>query len=124
MGEAYRAGALGQGEWVMEQLPDNCHHCGAPLLLKNLYVDDGCPCNSGRGVNLAPRECRVCLTANCVKPGHRLMALFGPNVGLKDEEKVPETLRTADLTKLTEEDFEPPKPLEPAPKKKRGLTGD
>lgn len=57
-------------------IPDKCQACGKPLLLENLFVDDGCPCNSARGVNFEPYKCQVCHTSNCVKPGHRLKYLF------------------------------------------------
>lgn len=58
-------------------IPEKCNACGKPLLLENLYVDDGCPCNTPRGVNFKPAPCPTCKTDNCVKPGHRLPALFG-----------------------------------------------
>lgn len=58
-------------------IPEKCNACGKALLLENLYVDDGCPCNSRRGVNFTPWECRLCRVDHCVKPGHRLMSLFG-----------------------------------------------
>jgi hypothetical protein len=58
-------------------LPDNCNACGKPVLLSNLFVDDGCPCNSPRGVNFKPRPCALCRHDYCVKPGHHIEALFG-----------------------------------------------
>lgn len=58
-------------------IPGSCKGCGLPLLLENLYTDDGCPCNSRRGINFKPMPCSICRTDNCVKPGHRLPALFG-----------------------------------------------
>lgn len=58
-------------------IPTKCNGCGAPLLLEHLYVDDGCPCNTPRGVNFKPMACPTCKTDNCVKPGHRLPLLFG-----------------------------------------------
>lgn len=58
-------------------IPERCNACGRPLLLEYLYVDDGCPCNSVRGVNFEPATCAACRADNCVKPGHRLAALFG-----------------------------------------------
>lgn len=63
-------------------LPEKCNFCGAPLLLENLFVDDGCPCNSPRGINLTPQPCAACCSEDCVKPGHRLTALFGPEVAI------------------------------------------
>jgi len=54
-----------------------CHGCGKPLLMENLFVDDGCPCNTPRGVNLTPKPCAICQTDDCVKPGHRITELFG-----------------------------------------------
>jgi hypothetical protein len=54
-------------------IPRKCNGCSKPLLLENLFFDDGCPCNSGRGINFAPRSCSICRVHNCVKPGHRLM---------------------------------------------------
>ena len=35
-------------------IPKKCNGCGRPLLLENLDGDDGCPCNTPRGVN-SPR---------------------------------------------------------------------
>ena len=68
-------------------IPEKCNGCGKPLLLENLYCDDGCPCNTPRGVNFTPEPCSICgtgilielLGAGCVKPGHRLAKLFGGN---------------------------------------------
>lgn len=54
--------------------PPACRACGQPLLLQNAYVDDGCPCNSPRGVNVAPGNCRICRDSDCVKPAHRVIA--------------------------------------------------
>lgn len=63
----------------------SCHGCGKLLLMENLFVDDGCPCNSARGVNMTPKPCSLCRTDDCVKPGHRIAELFGhtvhPNCG-------------------------------------------
>lgn len=56
-------------------IPKNCNGCGTPLLLENLYVDDGCPCNSPREINFKARPCSIC-DANCVKPGHHLTYLY------------------------------------------------
>lgn len=53
-------------------IPEKCNACGRPLLLVNLFVDDGCPCNSPRGVNFTPQPCGVCKTDNCVKIAHRV----------------------------------------------------
>jgi len=50
-------------------IPTQCNGCGKPLFLENLYVDDGCPCNTPRGVNFKPAPCPTCKTDNCVKPG-------------------------------------------------------
>ena len=58
-------------------IPRNCTACGELLLLENLYVDDGCPCNSARGVNFKPQPCDLCRLDCCVKPGHRIPQLFG-----------------------------------------------
>ena len=60
-----------------EGLWPSCHGCGKALLMENLFCDDGCPCNSARGINLTPKPCSYCGTDNCVKPGHRLAELFG-----------------------------------------------
>jgi hypothetical protein len=65
-------------------IPEKCNGCGKPLLLENLYCDDGCPCNTPRGVNFTPKPCAICdtvivlelLGAGCVKPGHRLAELY------------------------------------------------
>lgn len=54
-----------------------CRACGKSLRLENLFVDDGCPCNSPRGVNLTPQPCALCKTEHCVKPGHRIEAIWG-----------------------------------------------
>lgn len=53
-------------------LPKECNACGQTLLLKHLLVDDGCPCNSPRGVNMTPQHCDLCRTDNCVKPAHHI----------------------------------------------------
>lgn len=53
-----------------------CNGCGKPLLLENIYVDDGCPCNTKRGINFEPRHCSICGTENCVKPAHHLSNIF------------------------------------------------
>jgi hypothetical protein len=66
---------------VNANIPEACNYCHHPLLLENLFVDDGCPCNSGMGVNFMPSPCVACGTQDCVKPGHRLAALFGDFVG-------------------------------------------
>jgi len=57
-------------------IPEKCKGCGAPLLLENLFTDDGCPCNTPRGINFKPKPCKLCQVDNCVKPGHRLYELF------------------------------------------------
>jgi hypothetical protein len=62
---------------VNPNIPEKCKSCGQPLLLENLYCDDGCPCNAPRGINFRPRPCGLCKVDTCVKPGHRLVALFG-----------------------------------------------
>lgn len=54
-----------------------CNACGKPLLIANLLVCDGCPCNSANGVNFPPRACGHCRTDDCTRPGHRLELLFG-----------------------------------------------
>lgn len=59
------------------RLPALCNGCNQLLLLENLYVDDGCPCNTRRGVNLAPQKCAACKVDDCVKPGHRLPEIYG-----------------------------------------------
>jgi hypothetical protein len=61
-------------------IPAKCNGCGNPLLLENLFVDDGCPCNTPRGVNFKPAPCAC--GDECVKPGHRLVALFGEHVAV------------------------------------------
>ena len=57
-------------------VPEKCSVCLQPLLLKNLFVDDGCPCNSPRGINFKPGPCKHCKTDDCVKPGHRIPTLW------------------------------------------------
>lgn len=56
---------------ITERIPSKCNGCGEPLLLSNVLVDDGCPCNTPRGVNFRPIPCGKCNTDRCVKPGHR-----------------------------------------------------
>lgn len=58
-------------------IPTHCKACGAALLLENLLVCDGCPCNSPNGVNFDPKPCAICKVDCCTRPGHRLLALFG-----------------------------------------------
>lgn len=58
-------------------IPSKCKGCGKPLLMENLYVDDGCLCNSPRGTNFEPWPCCICGTDFCVKPGRRMSALYG-----------------------------------------------
>lgn len=48
-----------------------CRGCGAPLLPENALADDGCPCNSARGLNWPPMPCAICRVDDCVKPAHR-----------------------------------------------------
>jgi hypothetical protein len=49
----------------MEHKPVPCRACGAPLNFENRVMADGCPCNSGRGVNhdLVPKN--VCSCVEC-----------------------------------------------------------
>jgi len=54
-------------------IPKNCRGCGELLLLENINVDDGCPCNSPRGVNLVPKQCTLCGSQTCVKPAHHII---------------------------------------------------
>lgn len=61
-------------------IPTKCNGCGEPLLLEKLFCDDGCPCNSPRGINFEPKQCDCCKTNHCVKPGHRIADLFGSTV--------------------------------------------
>lgn len=63
--------------WYNPRVPKNCKACGQGLYIGNLFVDDGCPCNSPRGVNFTPRYCEFCKADDCVKPGHHFMDLFG-----------------------------------------------
>lgn len=56
-------------------LGEHCNGCRKPLLLRNLFVDDGCPCNAKFGINIVPRDCSRCKT-KCVKPGHHIEYLF------------------------------------------------
>lgn len=60
--------------------PINCTACKKPLLLCNLFVDDGCPCNSPRGVNFKLSTCGLCRADDCVKPAHHLSTLFGDSM--------------------------------------------
>jgi len=61
-------------------IPEKCNGCGKPLFLENLFVDDGCPCNTPRGINFKPFRCTLCKEDVCVKPAHRLTELFGSHV--------------------------------------------
>jgi hypothetical protein len=75
---------------VNPRIPKQCKGCGASLFLENLFVDDGCPCNSPRGCNITPRPCWKCQTSDCVKPGHHLEDLYGmPADAWKDEDDKP-----------------------------------
>lgn len=61
------------------KIPAVCRACGEPLLLENLFCEDGCPCNSPRGVNFKPEPCAEC-DEPCSRPGHHIGALFGAHV--------------------------------------------
>ena len=58
-------------------IPEKCRGCGKPILLENLYCDDGCPCNTPRGVNFKGRPCNLCKIDDCIKPGHHLTFVLG-----------------------------------------------
>lgn len=70
-------------------IPAECRTCGRLLLLENLYVDDGCPCNSPRGNNFQPMACSICRQHDCVKPGHRLGMIFGAVPSREPTEPMP-----------------------------------
>jgi len=75
----------------MKEIPTTCAACSRPLLLTNLFYDDGCPCNARRGVNFTPQTCVICMGAACVKPGHRIEQLWGPGVlGTWGDRSLPE----------------------------------
>ena len=57
-------------------IPEGCNACGKPLLLENLFVEDGCPCNSRKGINFVPEDCMIC-GERCARPGHRQDKPFG-----------------------------------------------
>ena len=61
-------------------IPRRCKGCGKSFYLENLFVCDGCPCNSANGVNFAPMACSICQVEHCTRPGHRITALFGDAV--------------------------------------------
>ena len=46
-----------------------CNGCGKPLLLKNEWMEDGCPCNSPKGCNKQEKACDcpidVLMTSGC-----------------------------------------------------------
>jgi hypothetical protein len=42
-----------------------CRHCGKPLIRDNEVLADGCPCNSGRGVNHGLVASDVCTCIEC-----------------------------------------------------------
>lgn len=53
-----------------------CNGCGERLLNENIFVDDGCPCNTPRGINFTPIHCDLCKAEDCIKPGHRIVVAF------------------------------------------------
>lgn len=57
---------------MMVSFPKTCNACGQPLLLENVFCEDGCPCNSPRGVNVPVRDCSFCMT-ECARPAHRII---------------------------------------------------
>lgn len=72
-------------------IPSKCNACDEPLLLENLFVEDGCPCNSPLGVNFEPKQCAAC-GLPCSRPGHRVRSLFGIGVVLVLEPRVRDEL--------------------------------
>jgi hypothetical protein len=42
-----------------------CKGCGQPLKLENYRIADGCPCNSGRGINHGLVDRRTCTCPHC-----------------------------------------------------------
>ena len=54
--------------------PRLCTGCGRPLLLENLFVCDGCPCNEATH-NFEARACAVC-GEPCSRPGHHLRSVY------------------------------------------------
>lgn len=57
-------------------IPERCNACGEPLLFECLFVEDGCPCNSPRGINFPPKPCSLC-GEDCTRPGHHLREILG-----------------------------------------------
>lgn len=49
--EAIKASVAQSIEKAIEDPVANCNGCGAPLKPENAWMEDGCPCNSPRGVN-------------------------------------------------------------------------
>jgi hypothetical protein len=83
--EKKHVGPLPQHTWKRRfehgsRLPERCKGCGEPLLIENLFCEDGCPCNTPRGINFSPKPCKICEIDCCVRPGHRLAELFGDYV--------------------------------------------
>ena len=48
-----------------------CRGCGRPINPDNYLIADGCPCNSGRGINhsLVPQECCTCAFCDPAQTG-------------------------------------------------------
>lgn len=48
-----------------------CRHCHRPLLTDNETLADGCPCNSGRGINhgLVPKHTCTCKQCDPAQTG-------------------------------------------------------
>lgn len=85
-------------------IPETCSACGKPLLLANVFVDDGCPCNSPRGVNFPLRTCVLCGTDDCVKPAHHIYENWGHAMRLEALPSAfpPQTLRSSSTPSETE----------------------
>ncbi len=58
---------------------EQCRHCGQNLLPENAQMADGCPCNSGRGINHGLVDVLTC-TCNVCDPagtgGSRLRSML------------------------------------------------
>jgi hypothetical protein len=69
------------------QTAKKCNGCGKTLLLEHMLCDDGCPCNTPRGINVPPRECRYCKTNDCVKPAHHIAEKLASDFALAQSEQ-------------------------------------
>lgn len=63
--QAFERAVVRREQWYARKEYPKCRTCGKSLIPENFRIADGCPCNSGRGVNhgLVARDtctCPVC----------------------------------------------------------------